>query len=521
MQISQIQICLSDTVMKNLDCWPFLVSRNRYLDYRTIVAPDFICQIKDDSILAKTAGGDLTGEDEAFYREIHKSKAGKLTLVFRVIETTLEDMGIEGSGVLKDSFGREIRLIEGIVIKELIPDVILTKGNLQKAHEMVIEPYREFWGCTSSSQPATPSVCFGLPEDSSESCLQYHKLEPYGVEIVEPPKTEVAEIPQVSVSIAPDLHRKSSETQQWKNKQTNRFQDEVTSVIFLPKGNGIAIRCEFKQTIIISNFETNKNTTFESEQTIKKGDFSTPIAISPNGEYVASGIIQTPERNVVKLWSITDSTKAPKEMAGHRLGGSGRVLGVAFTPDSEMLLSGGKDSTIFFWDVKSGGQWGNPIDFGKEIRAIAVSPNEDDSIFAIGDGQGRIEFWNWKSRKKIKSFVADTRNSINSLAFSPDGKILVSGGDDFSIKLWDVYRAEELNLGRHSAIVRTVAFSPDGKLIASGDDSGIIKIWDVETMENVILPRHDKAVTSLAFSPDGKTLASGSKDKTVRLWARV
>lgn len=90
-----------------------------------------------------------------------------------------------------------------------------------------------------------------------------------------------------------------------------------------------------------------------------------------------------------------------------------------------------------------------------------------------------------------------------------------------SIKLWDVDRAEQLNLGTHSAIVRTVAFSPDGKLIASGDDSGIIKVWDVETMENVILPKHGEAVTSLAFSPDGKTLASGSKDKTVRLWERV
>ncbi len=127
--------------MNNLDCWPFLVSANRDLDYRTIVAPDFMCEVGDANTLANTAGGKLTGENVAFYREIHKSKVGKFTIVFRVIETTLEDMGIEGSGVLKDSFGREIRLTEGIVIKGLLPDVIVTKDAIEMAHGMIIQPY--------------------------------------------------------------------------------------------------------------------------------------------------------------------------------------------------------------------------------------------------------------------------------------------------------------------------------------------------------------------------------------------
>ncbi len=512
--------------MKNSDCWPFLVSRNRSLDYRTIVAPDFLCEIGDASILAKTAGGDLTGEDEAFYREIHKSKAGELTLVFRVIETTLEAMGIEGSGFLKDSFGREIRLIEGIVIKGLIPEVRVTKNALEMAHEKVISPYREFWECTRA-EPAKPSECFSLPQDSSESCLQYQKQQPYGIEIVKPQKTQVVEEDrqqiQGRVPPAPDRHRQISKSQQWISRSSNQFPAEVTSVIFLPKGDSIAIRYESNQTIIIRDFSARSQTTFENKPIIGILNYPTPIAISPNGEYLATAVIKlgVGDQNILKLWSIRGGKKPAREIGGHKLSNLGRVLAVAFTPDSQMLLSGGKNQTIFFWDVKSGGQWGEPINLKREIRAIAVSPNRDTPMFAIGNDQGRIELWNWDNRHQIISFTTHPRNSsINSLAFSPDDRILVSGGDDSSIQLWYVHSNERLKIGQHAAKVRTVAFSPDGKLIASGDDSGIIKIWDVETMENVILPKHHGAVTSLAFSPDGKTLASGSKDKTVRLWER-
>ncbi|MEZ2239287.1 WD40 repeat domain-containing protein [Microcoleus sp.] len=506
--------------MNNLDCWPFLVSANRDLDYRTIVAPDFMCEVGDANTLANTAGGKLTGENVAFYREIHKSKVGKFTIVFRVIETTLEDMGIEGSGVLKDSFGREIRLTEGIVIKGLLPDVIVTKDAIEMAHGMIIQPYREFWEWTSY-QPAIPSVCFSLPQDSSESCLQYQKLDPYGVDIQKPQEPDK---PKAPVFREVDPHKKSSKSQEWRSQRTNCFDGEVTSVTFLPKGNSIAIRYEHQQTIIISDsdFESNKNILFSNKDI--GFSYPHPIAISPNGQYIASGIIKKIGDGVIKLWNIEEK-KEHKEIHGHKNSEFSRIIPVAFTPDSEMLISGSKDKIIFFWDVKTGGKRGQPIEnFVSEIRAIAVSPDEHSSIFVIGDGEGNIQSWNWNSRKKIKSFPAQgssNRLPINSLAFSPDGKILISGGDDSSIKLWDVDSGEELNSGKHSARVRKVAFSPDGKLIVSGDDSGIIKIWDVKTMENVVLPRHDNAVTSLAFSPDGKTLASGSKDRTVRFWERV
>ncbi|MFM6474660.1 MAG: WD40 repeat domain-containing protein, partial [Dolichospermum sp.] len=147
--------------MKNNNAWGFLVSRNQYLDYRTVVAPDFMCELGVSSILAKAAEGDITEKESGYYREIHNSKADDLTLVFRVIEATSQDIGISGNDVLKDSFGREIYLIEGIVFQGIIPDILVTWENLEEIHKSLVEYYREFWGFTTPSA-ALPSKPLNL-----------------------------------------------------------------------------------------------------------------------------------------------------------------------------------------------------------------------------------------------------------------------------------------------------------------------------------------------------------------------
>jgi WD40 repeat protein/transcriptional regulator with XRE-family HTH domain len=117
-------------------------------------------------------------------------------------------------------------------------------------------------------------------------------------------------------------------------------------------------------------------------------------------------------------------------------------------------------------------------------------------------------------------------SGAQAVAFSPNGKLLATGGDDGTVRLWSPATGQAVSAPLHAAGARgavwAVAFSPNGKLLATGNSIGTVRLWDLVTGRLFGKPlygtRSLDGVYAVAFSPDGKLLASANGDDTVRLW---
>jgi WD40 repeat protein len=151
------------------------------------------------------------------------------------------------------------------------------------------------------------------------------------------------------------------------------------------------------------------------------------------------------------------------------------------------------------------------------VFSVAFSP--DGRTLVSGNGYNTIKLWDASSGQLLRT-LQEHSHTVLSVVFSPDGRTLASGGDDATIKIWDATSGQLLRtLTGHSDSVISVAFSPDGRTLASGSSDNTIKLWDAASGQLLrTLRGHTYSVLSVAFSPDGRTLASGSTDDTIKLW---
>jgi len=177
---------------------------------------------------------------------------------------------------------------------------------------------------------------------------------------------------------------------------------------------------------------------------------------------------------------------------------------LAFTSDQLQLLDAGTLQDLRTLKATS-----------EPYTAVAVSQNGNRVAVAQGS---TIVLWNPGNGEMLRTLRADKK--VLALSFSPDGKLLASGGYDAGVTLWDPDKAGKiLTLKGHTGWVRGLSFHPDGKLLASGSDDGKIILWDMESKKPVgVLEQYPSEIHKILFSPQGRFLASLDKNRTVVLW---
>ena len=151
------------------------------------------------------------------------------------------------------------------------------------------------------------------------------------------------------------------------------------------------------------------------------------------------------------------------------------------------------------------------------VDSAAFSP--DSRRLITGSFDKTVKLWDVETGRLIRTFEGHG-NLVRHVAYSPDGRRIASASADNTVRLWDVETGRSLRTYQgHGGTAKWVAFSPDGRRLASASDDKTVKLWDAESGALLrTMTGHTDFVNSVTLSPDGRVLASGSNDNSAKLW---
>ena len=233
------------------------------------------------------------------------------------------------------------------------------------------------------------------------------------------------------------------------------------------------------------------------------GELVTSVAFDPLGETLASASAD----NTVKLWEAR-SGKLLRTLEGHK----DWVRSVAFDKPGKTLASGSSDRSVKLWEVHSGKLLRTLKGHQDWVYTSAFDPQGE--VLASGSSDKTVKLWEVRTGKLLRTF--NSQNWLLSVAFDPRGETLGGGTIGNTVELWEARSGKLLRrLEGHTARVDIIAFSPDGRLLISKSHDHTIRLWSCKTWDTVAVvsePTVSQDTPALAFHPTLPLLATGGSD---------
>ena len=283
----------------------------------------------------------------------------------------------------------------------------------------------------------------------------------------------------------------------------------VTTVSFSPDGITF-LSGSVDNTVRLWNTQTGK-----AQKVFKCPEGVTCASFSPNGRKIAVGLMDCR----VVLWDVKNE-KIEDEIYG--MGGNGVVFG----PNGDRIIADSYEHfSLYIWDIKR--KWVTDTLYVGPRRAyatsIAISP--DGTMIAAGSyNYNAVQIFKKEEGEDIwsecYSKLQEENSPVSAVAFSPDGKTLVYGMLDNSIKRFNYDDAKETVVREESlSSISSITINPDETRVAIGLQDNTIRVWDLSSLSEIMVIRGNNGIhNSLIYSPDGKMLASCSDDNSIIVW---
>jgi WD40 repeat protein len=250
---------------------------------------------------------------------------------------------------------------------------------------------------------------------------------------------------------------------------------------------------------------------------IKIWDVSSIVApgFSPANAALKGGATTANAALPTKSGQVPGGATLLKTLLGHK----DCIYSVAWSPDGKLLASGSYDKMVKLWDAATGREVRNLQDHIDAVFAVAFSP--DGKHLASGSQDRCVKIWDVDSGQRLYT-LSDAADGLTSIAYSPSGKQIAGAGYDKTIYVWQVGESDGRLLRSLIAdedSILALAWTPDGKTLITSSSDGSIRFRDAATLDPVAVIAHQRDwVEALSISPDGTRLAAGRFNGTLSLF---